>query len=335
MALLLALGVVGCGGGGDGAGGSGGPYSVGGTVAGLAGGTSVVLANNGADPLTMGSNGSFTFSALVARDAAYAVTVKTQPSGQICAVARGTGTATADVADVAVSCQALAGNTVTLGGTVTGLQAGTTLVLQNNAGNDLSVGSNGGFTFSNPVAAGSAYAVTVKTQPAGQTCTVTAGSGTANGSVSGVSVACVGAVSDIPLGTAGLAGDWLQGQCSAVGGGRSGRVLVRAANVTATSLTYQQSVMFYENSTCAGTGSLNGITTLGTFVVARSGATANVVANWGTFTGINGVASPFIWARKRDLLCLLGDSNPSVLPTAADVEAHLAIVPEWACYAKQ
>jgi hypothetical protein len=335
LAVLLALGVVGCGGGGDNGGGTGGPFSVGGTVAGMASGSSVVLVNNGSDALTVGSNGAFTLATLVARNAAYAVTVKTQPAGQICAVARGTGSAVANVTDVAVTCQALGANLVTLGGTVSGLQAGATLVLQNNAGNDLTVGSNGGFTFANGVAVGSAYAVSVKTQPAGQTCTVTAGAGTANATVSGVAVVCAGAVSDIAQGTAGLIGDWLQGQCSPVGGGRSGRVLIRAATITASSVSYQQGVVFYENLSCAGAGSLAGASTLGTFEVARSGATANTVANWGTFRGITGTVNPFIWTRKRNLLCLLGDENPSILPTASDVEAHLAIVPESICYAKQ
>lgn len=335
LAVLLALGGVGCGGGGDAAGGGGGPFSVGGSVAGLVTGGSLVLVNNGADALTVSSNGAFTFATPSARDAAYAVTVKTQPAGQVCAVLRGTGNVAAHVTDVAVNCQALAGNVVTLGGTVSGLQAGTTLVLQNNAGNDLAVTSNGGFTFASAVPVGSTYAVSVKTQPAGQVCTVSAGAGTANGSVSGVTVACAPVGSQIPQGAAGLIGDWLQGFCAPSGDGRSGRVLTRAVSATSSSVTHQQSVVFYNNLTCSGTGTLSGLTTLGTFTVARTGATANTVANWGTFVGINGVSSPFIWARKGNLLCLLGDENPSVFPAASDVEAHLAIVPETFCYAKQ
>jgi hypothetical protein len=335
LAVLLALGVVACGGGGDNGGGTGGPFSVGGTVAGLASGSSVVLVNNGSDALTVGSNGAFTLATLVARNAAYGVTVKTQPAGQICAVARGTGSAVANVTDVAVTCQALGANLVTLGGTISGLQAGATLVLQNNAGNDLTVGSNGGFTFASGVAVGSAYAVSVKTQPAGQTCTVTAGAGTANATVSGVAVVCAGAASGIAQGVAGLTGDWLQGFCAPTGNGQSGKVLVRAIGLTSASLKYQQGIVQYANTTCSGTGVLTGPSDLGTFEVARSGATANTVANWGTFRGITGTVNPFIWARKRNLLCLLGDENPSILPTASQVEAHLAIVPETICYAKQ
>ncbi len=56
----------------------------------------------------------------------------------------------------------------TIGGTVTGFN-GTGLVLQDNGGNNLTVSANGTkFTFAAPVAIGSAYSVTVLTQPGGE-----------------------------------------------------------------------------------------------------------------------------------------------------------------------
>jgi N-acetylneuraminic acid mutarotase len=81
--------------------------------------------------------------------------------------------------------------TYTIGGTVSGL-SGTGLVLQNNGGNSLSVSANGTFTFTASVASGGAYSVTVLTQPSNpaQTCTVTAGTGTATGNVTTVQLAC-------------------------------------------------------------------------------------------------------------------------------------------------
>ena len=66
--------------------------------------------------------------------------------------------------------------TYTVGGTVSGLTG--TVVLQDNGGDNLSVTANGAFTFATPLASGAAYNVTVKTNPAGQTCTVANGSGT-------------------------------------------------------------------------------------------------------------------------------------------------------------
>jgi len=86
--------------------------------------------------------------------------------------------------------------TYSIGGTVTGLVAGTSVVLQNNSGNNLTVGSAGSFTFSTELTSGTAYAVTVLTQPttpgAGQTCTVASGSGTVGtADITNVAVTCV------------------------------------------------------------------------------------------------------------------------------------------------
>ena len=78
-------------------------YSVGGSVSGLSG--TVVLQDNSGDDLTLTANGSFAFATKLADGAAYNVTVKTNPSGQTCSVANGTGTiAAADVTNVAVTC---------------------------------------------------------------------------------------------------------------------------------------------------------------------------------------------------------------------------------------
>jgi hypothetical protein len=81
---------------------------------------------------------------------------------------------------------------VNIGGSVTGL-TGSGLVLQNNGGDDLDIVANGDFTFATQVAAGTGYAVTVKTQPSNpaQKCTVARGSGTAPaGGVDDVLVTC-------------------------------------------------------------------------------------------------------------------------------------------------
>jgi len=160
-------------------------YTIGGTVSGLTG-TGLVLQDNGGNNLAVSASGSFTFSTAVASGAAYSVTVLTQPTGQSCTVTSGSGTATANVSNVQVTC---ATTTYTIGGTVSGL-TGTGLVLQDNGGNNLSVSASGSFTFSTAVASGAAYSVTVLTQPTGQSCTVTSGSGTASANVTNVQVAC-------------------------------------------------------------------------------------------------------------------------------------------------
>ncbi|HSW26762.1 MAG TPA: hypothetical protein VLJ62_28665, partial [Burkholderiaceae bacterium] len=87
----------------------------------------------------------------------------------------------------------------TIGGTVSGL-AGSGLVLQNNGGDDLSVAANASsFTFASSLANGTPYDVSVRTQPAGQTCTVQNGSGSATANVAGVAVACTSNGGPTPL----------------------------------------------------------------------------------------------------------------------------------------
>jgi hypothetical protein len=163
-------------------------YTIGGTVSGLTG-TGLVLQDNSGNNLAVSASGSFIFSTAVASGAAYSVTVLTQPTGQSCTVTSGSGTASANVTNVQVSCSNLPPTTYTIGGTVSGL-TGTGLVLQDNGGNNLAVSASGSFTFSTAVDNGAAYSVTVLTQPTGQSCTVTSGSGTASANVTNVQVAC-------------------------------------------------------------------------------------------------------------------------------------------------
>lgn len=72
-------------------------------------------------------------------------------------------------------------------------ERGSGLVLQNDGRDDLTVSADGSFTFATPLADGSAYDVTVLTQPTSpdQSCTVANGSGTlAGGDVTDVQVTC-------------------------------------------------------------------------------------------------------------------------------------------------
>ena len=112
-------------------------YTVGGSVSGLSG-SGLVLQNNAGGDLAVSAAGAFTFATELPTGAAYAVTVKTQPSSppQNCVVTRGSGTvATSDVTNVAVACTTA---TFTIGGIVSDL-TGSGLVLQNNGGDDLSI----------------------------------------------------------------------------------------------------------------------------------------------------------------------------------------------------
>jgi 6-phosphogluconolactonase (cycloisomerase 2 family) len=79
-----------------------------------------------------------------------------------------------------------------VGGSVAGL-SGSGLVLQDNAGNNLTVSGNGSFVFTSSIATGNPYAVTVLTQPSNpsQTCSVKNGAGTvAKVNITTVLVSC-------------------------------------------------------------------------------------------------------------------------------------------------
>ena len=100
-----------------------------------------------------------------------------------------------------------------LGGTVSGLATGATLVLQDAAAGTVSISANGSFAFTTTLASGVAYNVSVKTAPASppQDCSVAQGSGImGQADVGAISVTCVAAVplalsisapSQAPMGT--------------------------------------------------------------------------------------------------------------------------------------
>jgi hypothetical protein len=159
-----ALVLAGCGGG-----------EVGGTVSGLGSGLSLTLLNNGADPLSVSRNGSFTFAERLDPDSAYAVTVGTQPVGQECSITNGSGTIDADgtsVDNVGVSCTFIA----SLRGTVSGLAIGAAVTL-GNSNERVAVSADGAFAFATVLADGARYDVQVITQPAIGSCSVNNGAG--------------------------------------------------------------------------------------------------------------------------------------------------------------
>jgi hypothetical protein len=165
-------------------------FTVGGTVSGLTSGGSVTLLDNGANALTVTANGTFTFTTALDYGAAYDVTVGTEPTGETCTVTAGSGTVTKKVTTVKVACKA-SSTTFTIGGTVSGLNSGGSVTLLDNGTNSLKVTANGSFTFTTKLASGATYKVTVGTEPTGETCTVTNGSGTVgSANVTNVAVAC-------------------------------------------------------------------------------------------------------------------------------------------------
>src|SRR5580704_8845696 len=97
----------------------------------------------------------------------------------------------------------------TIGGTVTGL-VGTGLILQDNGGDNLAVAGNA-FTFKTTIAKNGVYNVSVFASPTAptQTCTVSAGNGTATANVTSVLVTCTTGTVAVGVTVGGLSGTGL------------------------------------------------------------------------------------------------------------------------------
>ena len=186
-------------------------YAIGGNIAGITG--PMILKNND-DVLEIkpGQNGTFQFPVKLASGQHYAVVVDKAPAGETCympADQTGSGVVgAADILDIKIACTTTGQNpfkllipsgsatvvpppiqTFTIGGVVSGLLD--SVVLQNNGADNLNISTDGLFTFLTHIAQGLAYNVTVLTQPAGQTCDVTNGSGAnVSANVTNINVTC-------------------------------------------------------------------------------------------------------------------------------------------------
>jgi uncharacterized repeat protein (TIGR03803 family) len=190
-ALWVTVFLAGCGGGG-GHKDTGGvqTYSLGGTIAGLGDASGLVLADGLESVAIPAGSTGFSFPTPLSAGAEYSITVATQPTGETCTVAGGSGTiGSANIANAVVTCS---DRSYTVGGTISGLTV-SGLVLAN--GMDTLPVSAGATTFTMPTALAytSSYSITVKTQPSGLACAVTNGSGTMPaGNLTNVAVTCSG-----------------------------------------------------------------------------------------------------------------------------------------------
>jgi hypothetical protein len=129
----------------------------------------LVVQDNVGPTLTFTTNTTQTFSNTYASGATYSVTVETQPTGQTCTLSsNATGTITSNIT-VTATCTTSSGLTISVA--TTGLTGGS-LVVGDNKAATLTFTTNDTQTFSNTYASGASYTVAIKTQPAGQTCTL-------------------------------------------------------------------------------------------------------------------------------------------------------------------
>jgi len=186
-------------------------YTIGGTVSGLSAGQNVVLQNNGGGSVNVIANGGFTFTNSLLSGASYNATIVSQPTGQVCSIAGGSGTVSAaNVSSVVVTCSApIVG--FTIGGAVSGLGLGKNVVLQvltDGGGATLTATSNGVFTMPFGFANGAEYELFIVTQPIDQLCKVANEHGDiANANVSNIAVTCISkAIGAKNWGAAGVIG---------------------------------------------------------------------------------------------------------------------------------
>lgn len=176
--------------------------TIGGSVTGLANGSTLALEDNAstADPVSVAGDGTaastFVFADSVSAGSGYNVTIAGQPLGQTCSVANGSGTvdsAADPVTGVAVTCT----TTASVGVTIAGLSEGesvTVALTDTTAGTSvapmsLTGSANGSFAFQELLPTGDTYSVAVET--ATQSCTVSPASGTvAAGTVADIAVTC-------------------------------------------------------------------------------------------------------------------------------------------------
>jgi len=166
-------------------------YTIAVTVSGVSAASPVMLQDNGRDTLTVSTDGTYTFKIPIPSGSIYNVTLapSTGQQSQTCTFTNASGTvAGANVSNVSVACIANASISVNVSDLL-----GAGLVLQDNGADNLAISRNGTDAFPSALPTGSAYKVTVLTQPStpAQTCTVVNGQGTVSaGSTTPVSVNC-------------------------------------------------------------------------------------------------------------------------------------------------
>ena len=176
-------------------------YKISVAVTGLTG--TLVVQDSKGDTLTFTTNNTQTFTKAYPSGSSYTVTIETQPSGQTCTLSsNASGTITSNITVTAACTTNVVNYTISVA--VTGLTG--TLVVQDNLGATLTFTTNTTQTFSNTYGSGSTYSVTVQTQPAGQTCTLSSNaSGIITSNIT-VTATCAATTYTISVAVTGLTG---------------------------------------------------------------------------------------------------------------------------------
>lgn len=191
----------------------------------------------------------------------------------------------------------------TIGGTVIGLGGGKSAVLQNNTGNNLTITTNGAFTFSATVMAGGTYAVRVLSQPASQVCNVSDGNGTVgSANITNVVVICVDTASPAVNPDTGITAS----QCFHNGMNAPMDIFVACDSVEATTLYSRQDGMTGRDANVATNDNADGKLGFSFSTVAGGCVQDNVTGlMWEVKTNVGGLRD------KDNLYTNLGDGAAS------------------------
>jgi hypothetical protein len=177
-------------------------YTLSAAVSGLASGGTLKVQDDVGNELVFTTNQTLNFSSMYAGGASYSVTIFAQPTGQTCTLGSNASGTISGNTTVAITCAATANYTISVA--ATGLTG--TLVMQDDKSETLTFNTNNTQTFATSYASGSTYSVTVKTQPSGQTCTL---SGNASGTITSnitVTATCTTTNYKISVAVTGLTG---------------------------------------------------------------------------------------------------------------------------------
>ncbi len=158
-------------------------YKISGNVTGQ---SSDFTLNVGTKTINIGA-GDTSFETTVYGNKDYALAIASNPTNQVCTLSNsGIENLSGDVTNLTITCST---SSFSLGGTVSGLGAGS-VAISVNSGQNLTLSANGSFSFPNTLANGTAYAVTITTQPSAYHCDLSNGTGTIASTVSNLSISC-------------------------------------------------------------------------------------------------------------------------------------------------
>lgn len=152
------------------------------------------------------------------------------------------------------------------------------------------------------------------------------------------SVPVPGAPAPAPLasGVAALEGEWVNRKvCAPLGPQQSAYQMVKLVRQSDTVVDYRSGTLLYNSANCQGAGSAL-VSSMGTVTLSRMESSAAIAAHWAVWRTITGATAYVVWAKPSDnTLCILGDENPSILPTIDRVAQSAAVQDQQnACFVK-